>query len=59
MIRIWKPVLYVIPKAGIDPSRIIEVKRADRAGYGPEYQILDLQPHEFDIVDLSGLVRVP
>jgi|SRR5215469_2923349 len=57
--RIWKPVLYVIPKAGIDPSRIIEVKRADRAGYGPEYQILDLQPHEFDIVDLSGLVRAP
>jgi hypothetical protein len=57
--RIWKPVLYVIPQAGIGPSRIIEVKRSDRGGYGPEYQILDLQRHEFDIVDLSGLVRAP
>jgi len=57
--RIWKPVMYVIPRAGIDPSRIIEVRRNDRAGYGPEYQILDLRLHEFDIVDLSGLVRGP
>jgi hypothetical protein len=54
--RIWKPVLYVIPKAGIDPSRVIEVKRKDRAGYGPERQIVDLRSHEFDIIDLSGLV---
>jgi hypothetical protein len=52
--RIWKPVLYVIPKAGIDPARVIEVERNDRAGYGPEHQILDLQRDEFDIVDLSG-----
>lgn len=55
--RIWKPVLYVIPKAGIDPSRIIEVPRRDRAGYGPEHQIRDLHRHEFDVIDLSGLVR--
>jgi hypothetical protein len=56
--KIWKPVLYVIPKTGIDAHRIIEVKRRDRAGYGPEYQIVDLQRHEFDIIDMSGLVRV-
>lgn len=57
--RIWKPVLYVIPRAAIDPGRIKEVRRNDRAGYGPEYQIVDLQAHEFDIVDLTGLVRRP
>lgn len=55
--RIWKPVLYVIPKTGIDPARVMEVARRDRAGYGPEFKIVDLAPNEFDIVDLSGLVR--
>jgi hypothetical protein len=54
--RIWKPVLYVIPKAGIAPGRVIEVQRKDRAGYGPEKQIADLESHEFDVIDLSGLV---
>jgi hypothetical protein len=57
--RIWKPVLYVIPRSGIASTRIIEVKRGDRAGYGPEYQIVDLERHEFDIIDLSALVRAP
>jgi hypothetical protein len=54
--RIWKPVLYVIPRMAIDAGRIKEVPRNDRAGYGPELQIADLQREEFDIVDLSGLV---
>jgi len=53
--RIWKPVLYVIPRSNIAPERVIEVQRKDRAGYGPEKQIVDLQAHEFDIIDLSGL----
>ena len=57
--RIWKPVLYVIPKMVIAPARVIEVQRKDRAGYGPEKQIVDLMPHEFDIIDLSGLVHAP
>jgi len=57
--RIWKPVLYVIPRNGIDPKRIIEVRRADRAGYGPEYQIVDLDRSEFDIIDLSAMMRMP
>ncbi|MGD9543553.1 MAG: hypothetical protein AB7F41_10645 [Methylocystis sp.] len=57
--RIWKPVLYVIPRNGLDPTRLTEVQRRDRAGYGPEYQICDLKRHEFDIVDLSPLVRSP
>jgi hypothetical protein len=55
--KIWRPVLYVIPRSQILPvHRIKEVKRADRAGYGPELQITDLQRHEFDIIDLSSLV---
>lgn len=54
---IWKPVLYIIPKVGLDSSRIIEVERRERAGYGPEQKIQDLERNEFDIVDLSGLVR--
>jgi len=58
--RIWRPVLYIryiIPRATIDPSRIEQVPRNDRAGYGPEFRIVDLQRDEFDIVDLSGLVH--
>jgi hypothetical protein len=55
--KIWRPVLYVIPRTGLDAARIKEVHRRVRAAYGPEYQILDLKRHEFDIIDLSGLVR--
>lgn len=54
--RIWQPILYVIPRANISASRVIEVQRKDRAGYGPEKQIVDLQLSEFDVIDLSGLV---
>lgn len=57
--RIWKPVLYVIPRSNIAPNRVIEVQRKERAGYGPEKQIADLQTNEFDIIDLSGLVHSP
>jgi hypothetical protein len=57
--KIWKPVLYVIPTAVIDPARITTVPRPSRAGYGPEYQITDLMRNEFDILDLSALVRHP
>jgi hypothetical protein len=32
------------------------VQRKDRAGYGPEKQIVDLQLSEFDVIDLAGLV---
>lgn len=54
--RIWQPVLYVIPRANIAAGRVVEVQRKDRAGYGPEKQIVDLQLTEFDVLDLSGLV---
>ena len=57
--RIWKPVIYVIPRASLDPSRIFQVARTARAGYGPEYQIVDLKRSEFDLLDMSALVRQP
>ena len=50
--QIWRPVLYVIPKAAIAAHRIEEVRRRDRAGYGPELQITDLQADEFDVIEL-------
>jgi hypothetical protein len=54
--RIWQPILYVIPKINIMSDRVVEVQRKDRAGYGPEKQIIDLEASEFDALDLSGLV---
>lgn len=56
--KIWKPVLYVIPRRSIDESRIIPIGRRDRAGYGPEYQIHDLKRDEFDIVDFTSCWRL-
>lgn len=50
--RIWRPVLYVIPRQNIHPSRIVPVTRPDRAAYGPELRITDLQRHEFDIIEI-------
>jgi len=51
--KIWRPVLYVIPRSEINPSRLKSVKIGARAAYGPELQIADLQPHEFDKIELS------
>ncbi len=50
--KICRPVLYVIPKAGIAPGRIQSVRLPDRAAYGPELQIGDLLPNEFDVIEL-------
>lgn len=52
--NLWRPVLYVIPRAPIEAAgRLVSVPSGKRAGYGPEMQIVDLQTHEFDIVELS------
>jgi hypothetical protein len=52
--KIWSPVLYVIPRADIEAAgRLISVSRPDRASYGPEMQVKDLQRHEFDIIELT------
>lgn len=50
--KIWRPVLFVIPKDPIKAAnRLIEVKHKNRAAYGPELQIHDLAPHEFDLIE--------
>jgi hypothetical protein len=52
--KIWRPRLYVIPRQPIEAAgRVKFVPRTDRAAYGSEFQILDLQPHEFDIIKLT------
>jgi hypothetical protein len=49
--NIWKPLLYVIPRAPIEAAgRLHPVASAQRATHGPEYQIANLRPHEFDII---------
>ncbi len=52
--RIWRPQLYLIPRAPIEAAgRLIAVPRKERAAYGAELQIVDLQPHEFTIIEGS------
>ena len=52
--RIWRPVLYVIPREPIEMAgRLISVPRPARAGYGPELQVQALRRHEFDIIELE------
>jgi len=53
--RIWRPVLYVIPRSLIEPSRIQSVRFPNRAAYGPELQIADLRADEFDVIELWTL----
>lgn len=51
--KIWRPILYVIPRAPIEVAgKLRSVKRSDRAGYGPEMQVTDLLPTEFDAIEL-------
>jgi hypothetical protein len=50
--RIWRPQVYVIPRAPIEAAgRLISVPRKHRAAYGLELQICDLREHEFDIMN--------
>jgi hypothetical protein len=49
--KIWRPVLFVIPKNSIDPARINAVPRNNRAAHGPEFQIFDLKANEFDLIE--------
>jgi hypothetical protein len=52
--RIWRPVLYVIPREPIEAAgRLNSVPYKDRAGYGPELQITDLDPSEFDLLEVQ------
>jgi hypothetical protein len=49
--KIWRPLLYVIPRAPIEAAgRLQLVPIGRRATYGLEYRIVDLMPEEFDIL---------
>jgi len=49
-LSVWRPLLYIIPKAGIDASRVELVPIGERAGLGDEFRIRDLRGTEFDKV---------
>jgi hypothetical protein len=49
--QIWRPVLFIIPRAGIDDSRVHRVPAKNRAAYGEEYQIRDLDVAEFEVIE--------
>lgn len=52
--RIWRPVLYIIPRNPIEAAgRLRSVPRSARAGYGPELQVQGLTRNEFDIIELA------
>ncbi len=48
----WRPLIYVIPH-NLVASRLQLVPIANRAGFGVEYIIQDLQAPEFDIIELG------
>lgn len=49
--NIWRPVLFLIPRENIEPSRILSVDIKERAAYGPEFKICDLHISEFDVME--------
>lgn len=50
--KIWRPILYIIPRENIESSgRLIKVPHKNRAAFGPELQIHDLEVHEFDFIE--------
>jgi hypothetical protein len=52
--RIWRPVVYVIPRAPLEAAgRLTIVPPALRASHGVEYQVKDLMPHEFDVIEIA------
>jgi hypothetical protein len=55
--RIWRPVIYVIPRAPIEatPGRLTLAPRASRGAYGEEFIISDLRHDEFDVITLDEL----
>ena len=47
----WKPILYVIPRALIDITRLDIVPMNKRASFATEYIIKDLTADEFDLIE--------
>jgi len=54
--KIWRPVLYVIPRAPIEAGKRLKLVRVpDRAAFGPEMTIEDLHVSEYDVIELDPL----
>ena len=50
--NIWRPQLYIINRVVIESSRrLIDVPASERASYGNEWRILDLDVSEFEILE--------
>lgn len=50
--NIWRPQLYIINRTSIESSgRLIEVPPSERAAYGLEWRIHDLDVSEFEIIE--------
>lgn len=49
--EMWRPLLYVIPRAPVE-SRLQLVPISQRAGFGSEHILADLERSEFDMVEL-------
>ena len=52
-LRLWRPMLYVIPRHLINPSRLKKVDPAKRASAALEFVIADLAGHEFDALEFA------
>ncbi|MEO5375115.1 MAG: hypothetical protein H7840_12665 [Alphaproteobacteria bacterium] len=50
----WRPVLYIIDRASV-AGRLVAVPAGRRAAFGAEFQILDLKPHEFDMIEVRPI----
>jgi hypothetical protein len=54
--RIWRPVLYIIPRYRVE-ARLQEVPLRKRAGQGMEYILPSLDLGEIDVIELPRLGR--
>lgn len=52
-LEIWRPLIYVIPRAGLAAGRIQPVPASKRAGMGKEFIIADLKGDEFDVIEMD------
>ncbi len=52
--NLWRPIVYLIPRHLIDPTRLQLVPAAQRAGLGNEFVIRDLKREEFEIMEFRS-----
>lgn len=50
--RLWRPIVYIIPRVNLESSRVQLVAPEKRASLGVEYIVPDLDRNEFDMIEL-------